>query len=548
MPHTAQPAAPAGFHVDLRTGTVSQRQAAEPAALAVTPKRAARRHGAVPSVLLRGYDAAKVSDLTASFTGEHGPLNDDLQRSLALIRARSRQLYKNNDYVKKFMRMAQNHIVGPEGVTLSVPCRRPDGSMDEADRAVVENAFKRFSRRGVFDVTGRLSRTQAERLLVLMWARDGEFFVRRVRDRKLNAFGYALQIIDPVLVDETYHVDLTDGRRVRLGVEIDVWGRPLAYHLRPDIEHQYGGKRVRVPASEMWHHFLQEEPDQVRGVPWVHTAMITLQNIGGYVEAAIIAARVGASNMGFFIPPAGDTRGDAALATGSTPTGTDADQDGTDDHDPVLTRDATPGAFDKLPPGYDFKKFDPDYPHANFEGFMKAMLRGVSSGMGASYNTLANDLEGVNFSSIRQGKLEDQDEWMCLQRSFRESFHDHLGSEWLEMAFLSGELGALPIAKFAKYDCFEWQFRRWPWVDPFKDAQTRELEIRNTLNSYSGVMRELGRDPDKVWAELERDLDRVEKLRRRMQPATPTAPASPAGAVASGAPKPNQDDDDDEDK
>ena len=476
----------------------------------------------LPRPARRSYAAAAVDNLTASFNGEHISINEDLERSLRTMRARSRQLYKNDDYVKKFMRMAQNHIVGPNGVTVSVPCKRADGTIDTFDKAVVEKAFGRWSQRGTCDVTGQLSRTQLERLLVLMWARDGEFFVRRVRDRSMNAFGYALQVIDPVLVDESYRADFPDGRRIRMGVEFDSWGRRLAYHLRADVESAFGSRRVRVPAAEIWHHFIQEEPGQVRGVPWIHSAMRRLNDLGGYIEAAVIAARVGASNMGFYVPPAGTTGNAAALA--------DEVIHGAAGEAPQLVKDATPGTFEELPPGYGFEKFDPDYPHQNFDSFVKAMLRGASSGMGADYNTLSNDLENVNFSSIRSGKLEVQDEWMCLQGSFKEAFHQMLGTEWLNMAFVSGQLDPLPISKFDKYDCFSWQFRRWAWVDPLKDAEARVLEINNALNSYSGVMRELGRDPEAVWAELEKDRERVKQLLN-----TATAPAQPAGASVSGA-------------
>lgn len=539
-----------GFDVDARTGVVTLRQAAPLVqASAHVPAAAPRRRAAVPSVLRRGYAAAEVSNLTASFTGETRSLNEDLEHSLRLMVGRSRQLAKNNNHVAKFLRMVQNHLVGPKGVQLNVLCRRPDGTIDDLDRAVVEDAFKRFSKRGVIDVTGRLSRTQLERLLVLCWARDGEYIVRRVKGRQFNRFGYALQIIDPVLLDYSYRADFNDGRRIRLGVETDPWGRPIAYHFRTDVENVFGGRRERVPADEIWHHFTQLEPNQVRGVPWIHSAMRTLNDIGGYTEAAIIAARVGASNMGFFIPPAGDTKDAALLAHDTQNVAGDADQDGQADAEPELVRDATPGGFDKLPPGYSFESFDPDYPHANFEPFMKAMLRGVASGIGVDYNTLNSDLEGVNFSSMRGGVLETRDEWMCLQGSFEEAFHQLLFPEWLEMAFVSGELGRLPVSKFDKYNAAEWQFRRWPWVDPLKDFQATEMEISAGMQSFTDAMRERGRDPERVWAQLEQDLDRIEKIRKRLKPAPPpaAAPASPAGAAVSGPKKPDDEDDDETD-
>lgn len=491
---------------------------------APAPRRAVHRPAR------RSFNAAESSHLTSSFRSDHHSLNQDLEVSLSTLRGRSRHLAKNNDYVKRFFRMVQNHIVGPNGFALSVPCQRPDGTIDEYDKAVCEKTYARWARRGVCEVTGRLSIVQLERLAALLCARDGEAFIRRVKGgREHNAFGYALQIIDPVLVDETYRADYPDGRRIRMGVETNAWGRPLAYHLLQDVETRFGSRRVRVDASEIWHLFIQDEPSQVRGVPWIHTAMRRLHDLGGYEEAAVIAARVGASNMGFFVPPADQTGDRGALAD---------EQVETPDGESQLVRDATPGTFEELPPGYDFRHFDPDYPHANFDQFVKAMLRGVASGMGADYNTLANDLQGVNYSSIRSGKLETQDEWMCLQGWFREGLLEPLWPEWLEHAFVSGQLPTLPVSKFDKYNVAVWQGRRWPWVDPLKDAQARVIELNNGLNSFSNVMRELGRDPEAIWRELEKDKARLKGL----LPATTTPPAQSAGGSTSGA----QNDDDED--
>ena len=504
----------------------AQRSVPAPVAARRTPTR----------MVSRGFAAADTSNLTASFQADYLPLNLELERTLRLMVGRSRALAKNNDYVRKFLRMCQNHIVGPNGFGLSVPCLSNSGAIDELDRAVVEGAFWKWGKRGVCDVTRRLSFTQLCRLAVLHCARDGEAFIRRVKDRRRNAFGYALQVIDPLLVDHSYRADLANGNRIRMGVEFDVWGAEVAYHVITDAEMAWGGGvRQRIDASEVWHFFIQDEPHQVRGVPWIHSAMRRLNDLGGYEEAALIAARVGAANMGFFVPPS-DAGGNAGALADEVINGKDASG-----NDAVeLVRDATPGTFEELPPGYDFKNFNPDYPHQNFDAFVKAMLRGVASGTGADYNTLANDLEGVNYSSIRSGKLETQDGWMCLQGDFTEWFLEPLFPEWLDMAFLSGQLGSLPVSKFEKYNCAAWQGRRWPWVDPLKDMEARKLEISEMLTAPSDVMRELGKDPNKVWAQYEKDMERMDKIRKKYPGAfaKPSQTPAPAGVVASGGKEP----------
>jgi capsid protein len=106
----------------------------------------------------------------------------------------------------------------------------------------------------------------------------------------------------------------------------------------------------------------------------------------GYREAELVAARVAASKMGFITSPDGD---------GYT------EDDLEDTHAPVMSAEL--GSFEQLPTGMDIKLFDPTHPTSAFSDFHKAVLRGIASGLGVSYASLASDLENVNYSSIRQG-------------------------------------------------------------------------------------------------------------------------------------------------
>jgi lambda family phage portal protein len=492
-----------------------------PPEVAVVTQRSAGRH-AFPR-MGRSFAAGEVNNLTASFTPAQVSMNDDLERNLQTMRSRSRQLAKDNDYFKKFTRMAMNNIVGPNGFVLSVPCKRPDGSVDMLDRAVLEKAFGKWCKRNIGSVTGRLSFKRLLRLVVRHWVVDGEAIIRMVEGKGFGPFGFQLQVIDPALLDHTLRADLGAGSKIRMGVEFDSMGRILAYHFVKDKMLAYADRHERVLATEIIHLFIEEEAGQVRGVPWAHSAIRRLNDLGGFEEAAVIAARVGASNMGFFVPPADQT----GSAAGSFATDKKTDEKTGEEQ---LIRDAEPGQFQELPAGYGFEKFDPDYPHQNFDPFVKAMLRGAASGIGADYPTLANDLENVNFSSIRSGKLETQDEWMCLQDIVIEALLEPIWPRWLTMAFVSGQLGSLPISKFDKYDCAVWQPRRWTWVDPMKDVQAKALEINSGFSSISQVLRELGRDPETIATELEADIKRfgplLGALAKAMQTSAPAADAS----------------------
>ena len=51
-----------------------------------------------------------------------------------------------------------------------------------------------------------------------------------------------------------------------------------------------------------------------------------------------------------------------------------------------------------------------------FADFHASVLRSVASGLGISYVTLANNLEGISYSSIRQGATEERDNLRVIQR------------------------------------------------------------------------------------------------------------------------------------
>jgi lambda family phage portal protein len=126
-----------------------------------------------------------------------------------------------------------------------------------------------------------------------------------------------------------------------------------------------------------------------------------------------------------------------------------------------------------------------------------------------SYHSLGNDLENVNFSSIRAGTLEEREAWKAIQGWVIEHFCNPVYSDWLKMALLRGRLANLPMSKFEKFNNPVWQPKRWPWVDPLKDIKAQEAAVMMGVKSVSDVIRETGRDPDEVWRELEKDITRL---------------------------------------
>ena len=461
---------------------------------------------------MRYYAAGAPDRLTASWTTTVVSVHDVTLKNLRVLRARSREQYRNNDFASRFVQLVKSNVVGPNGITIQATVENSPafaaqyGPLDTQANDAIEAAFQKWGRAATCDAAGRLSWVQMQQIAMASVAVDGEF-IAVVNRKANNPFGFSLMAMDAELLDVELNVDPRPGRnRIRFGIEIDASGRAVNYYFKGDNGH------TAVPAEDVLHLFVSEYVGQLRGFPMLATALPRLQMLAGYEEAAITAARVGAAKMGFFTSASGDGY-----------TGSDTDSDG------AVISDVSPGTFEQLPAGTSFQAFNPDYPHQQFGEFTKACLRGISAGLGVSYAGLSNDLEGVNYSSIRAGVLEDREAWKSLQTWFIEGFVRPVYEAWIDTAVGLKNAVALPSGgtlraqDIDRYKAASFQPRRWSWVDPLKDTDANVTAINNGLKSRGEVIREQGRDPEDVWRELAAEQARLDQLGisiQQQQPAT----------------------------
>lgn len=446
-----------------------------------------KRKFSPPKTAVRRFNATQSSRLTLDWITACLSQDGELKGQLPILRDRSRDLERNNEWVKGFLRSLENNTLGEKGVSLQVRSKEANGQLDEVANNIIERAWKQWSKVGNCEVTGRHSWTDVQRLILRCIARDGEVLIRMIK----KSTGLCLQILEADLLDDSYNARAENGNEIRFGVEFDSYRRPVAYHLLGNHpgDSQFNAdfkRRIRVPAEEIIHPFKTERPEQSRGIPWLVSSMNRLKMLDGYAEAELVAARTGAAKMGFF--------------TKATPEGFTGETD--DEHN--LPVDASPGTIEELPVGVDFKSWDANHPNSGYGDFVKSCLRGVATSLGISYNALSNDLEGVNYSSIRAGLIEEREVWKAVQRMMIDHVLEPVFEAWLEVELLSGRLG-LPFDKFFKFNAPEFRGRRWAWVDPKKDMEAAVLAMRNRIKPLRDIIAEAGDDIYDVLAKVKED-------------------------------------------
>ena len=223
------------------------------------------------------------------------------------------------------------------------------------------------------------------------------------------------------------------------------------------------------------------------------SAMTRLQMLGAYEEAELTAARVAASKMGFLVKE----RADGYVG--------DVDEQG----NPLM--EISPGVIEELPMGTSFQSWNPDHPVGNYSDFVKSCLRGIAAELGVSYNMISNDLEGVNYSSIRAGLMDEREFYKAIQRWFVDTVVTPVFESWLETNILNGTIN-LPAAKLEKFNAPDWKPRRWAWVDPEKDINAQIKAVENHFKSKRQVISESGGDIEDVFKDIKRDEELAEDV------------------------------------
>lgn len=455
----------------------------------------------------RSYAAgASFNRLNSDWVWSAASVDMEVRSDIRVLRRRARQLTRDMAYARRFVRLVAKNVVGAHGIR-SIPANI-GANGEPADKAndAITAAFSEWSHKETTSTDRRSSWAEFQRLAISSLVVDGELIVRKWPGFD-NAFGFAVEQIDPDLMDETFNRPAgPDGNEIRMGVEVDRFGGPVAYHIwkfHPS-ETRALNERMRIPAEEIEHLFLPQRAGQTRGISMFAPVLLDVKMLAGYQEAALVNMRTAAAKMGFFITDKDTPEAYQPPVTGEK-----------------LVMDASPGMAEQLAPGVTFQEWNPAQPSASFEQFCQMVLRSIAAGLDVSYTSLTGDLSQANYSSARVGLLDERDGWETLQVWFAEHLHRSVYRAWLSMALLTPEL-SLPSMDARRWSKVRFQARRWAWIDPQKEIQAIKQEIGIGLNSRQNAARGIGRHFEELAEELADENEIAKALKIDVSGATVT--------------------------
>ncbi len=447
----------------------------------------------------RSYAGANTGRLFADFVTSSSSADAEIKDNIRILRDRARELSRNDAHISRYLNLMISNVIGKSGIRISSKVRLDDqvnsGKLDIRANNLIEAAWKEWTKVGNCTANGRLSFLDCQKLAIEALARDGEVLIRKLR-KDDSKFGFQIEFLEADYLDEDLNKhDTSTGNEIKMGVEVDEFDKPVAYHIYKhhpyDKNYMNDNEHIRVPADEIIHIYMPTRPNQTRGVTNIATVMANVKQLNAYLEAEIVAARVASSKMGFFTSQDGD--------------GYVGDGEYEDEYNPVST--ASAGQFEQLPAGVSFQSFDPQHPTSAFDSFTSNVLRSIASGLNISYHALSNDLTSVNYSSIRQGALEDRSTYQIWQQFLIEHMVEPIFKEWIVNAISFGYL-TLPIEKVEKFAASTSYIpRNFAWIDPLKEMQANVVGLQNGTVTYSDISAAYGRDTEELFEQHQKEIE-----------------------------------------
>jgi lambda family phage portal protein len=456
--------------------------------------------------------------------GIFASVNQDLLYSLERTRDLSRHLCQIDPFLQRYIEVISVFVVGQDGLKLEPVITGPTGKLAERVNTTIKKAWMDWAKEATYDTTKTFN--EVEQLVVRTIARDGEALLRFVTGKDVNKYGFALQVLDPTLLDINYNTVLGESDRVIImGIEFDKRGRPVAYHIwnrLPSDITQIPRIRERVPAEEVLHIFDNDIPGAVRSLPWTTSVLNTVSRLNQYLEAHLQAASI-------------------AATTPFVMTNTEPDPVGVDDvavSNAVVPQYKAPeinlaySQILELDHGKDLKALNLQFPNQAFEQTTNQYLKSIAAGLFISYATLTADPSQGNSANVRFSSIVEREHFQQIQRWLIKNLHYKVYKKWIESALLYGAV-KLPSMDASNYFDVTFRGTRHSTIDPSKDMKAYIEGINNGLFTRTQICAELGGDFMENIKQLALEEAEIEKYGVNITPGDPKA-VDTANAAAAG--------------
>lgn len=461
----------------------------------IAPRYAIRRVNARLAVKAY-YEAAKSTRLRKKRTDKRSP-DATVQPAAEALRVQARHLEQNYDVARGALDILVANTVGT-GIRPEPQIRTVGGDLatdlNMALLALWRDWIKTPEVTRDFDYYG------AQRIVARSMFRDGEAF-SQVLTGNIRSLDHGTRVPLSLELMEADMVPLAyddQSKTIVQGVQKNTWGQPRNYFVYKDHP---GGNQVslrqdlkRIPAERMIHVKLVDRIRQTRGISVFASVIGRFDDIKEIDETERVAARVAAAMTGYIKKGMPDMY--IQPGTGNDPNATQDEYRELEFHPGMI--------FDDLQQGEDIGTIQANRPNNALIPFRDSQLRSGAAGIGVGASSLSKNYNGT-YSAQRQELVEQYGHYAILSGYFAQRFAHPVWESFVSMALASGQLEvSADIDPDTLYDA-DHSRPVMPWVDPVKEMNAIEKELKLGIASRSGVIRRRGGNPDEIRKQVEEE-------------------------------------------
>lgn len=478
----------------------------EKAIFRLSPEWACRR--AAWRVAYRSaYDSGSFSRPNSNWVAYGGTAEQQDRGQRDLIRYRARDLEKNNDIFESLVTPYTRNVVGT-GLRLQAKVKENGAEMEELNQKI-EDLFSEWCEAVNCDVTGKQTFFEMQEMAVRRLRVDGGIiFIKVATDYGILPFQLQAVEVDDLATDLSRMETPGQGNRIVAGVELNPHCRPVAYFFRErDPEGYYTGTCIRVPADRVIFPWERRRPSQIREMSPMANTMDRIKNTDEYMEAITVKERILAC-FGLAIKKIFPTMG------GQQSPGRFVGKSNADQQSGYQGQTITPGMIMNLAPGEEVQTIAPNGAGSQPKDFVATQQRLAGAGQGLSYEAGSRDMSQVNYSSARQGLLEDRGSYKKLQQFLIDHLCKEVYREFVKSAVITGKL-PIPLRDYLadprKYTAHRWIAPGWDWIDPLKEAKADESALNNNLDTLENMLAARGLDYKEVLMQRKKEKELIQE-------------------------------------
>jgi len=494
------------------------------------PRRQIRRHAQAAEMRRRnleasvsggqGYQSAAVNRLNRDWLTTHLAADAAIGASWDSLTRRARDLKRNEPWANQAIERIVQNVIGDEGLRAESEVEI-DGELDEEANAEIDEWYERWAEEA--DAEGRLHLAEIQALAMAECAEVGQCFLVSVQlGDKNRTIPLAYQLLEAEQLRMDLDWPLTNmggapatalaaGNRIRRGIEMDRYNRPVAYHFWQEHPYDYQAgslDSIRVPAARVIHLFRKTRPSQTQGITWFAPILQSLRDLGQYIGDEMTAASVGAKFVVAIKRAVGMGTG-LGFGTGdATDTGTDRDGN------PLEELGA--GIIADLAAGDEIEQIESKRPAAQAGPWIKLILETMANGIGLTYLGLTGDVTQASFSSARFARLQDKTFWRILQGLFGRTVVVPMRRAVVQQLVAFGRLRSVSPTQFAAQRT-RWLATRllphgWEEIQVQQEVEAAIRRIQAGLSTLQIESANFGRNWRRIFKQRARELAYAKQL------------------------------------